>query len=35
LRDLGCDMGQGHLWGKPLPPETFLSRLLAGDARRR
>jgi EAL domain-containing protein (putative c-di-GMP-specific phosphodiesterase class I) len=29
LRGLGCDMGQGHFWGKPLPPETLLSRLLA------
>ena len=29
LRSLGCDMGQGHFWGRPLPPETLLSRLLA------
>jgi diguanylate cyclase (GGDEF)-like protein/PAS domain S-box-containing protein len=29
LRSLGCDMGQGHFWGRPLPPETLLARLLA------
>ena len=29
LRSLGCDMGQGHFWARPLPPETLLSQLLA------
>ncbi len=29
LRSLGCDLGQGHFWGRPLPPETVLSLLLA------
>lgn len=29
LRNLGCDLGQGHFWERPLPPETLLSRLLA------
>jgi diguanylate cyclase (GGDEF)-like protein/PAS domain S-box-containing protein len=33
LRSLGCDMGQGHFWGRPLPPETLLSLLLADDLR--
>lgn len=30
LRSLGCDMGQGHFWGRPLPPETALGVLLSG-----
>ena len=29
LRSLGCDMGQGYFWGRPLPPETLISRILA------
>jgi len=29
LRGLGCDMGQGHFWGRPLPPESLLSVLLS------
>jgi len=29
LRSLGCDMGQGHFWARPLPPEMLLSQLLA------
>ena len=29
LRSLGCDMGQGHFWARPLPPATLLSQLLA------
>jgi diguanylate cyclase (GGDEF)-like protein/PAS domain S-box-containing protein len=33
LRGLGCDMGQGHFWARPLPPETLLSQLLAEGAR--
>jgi len=33
LRSLGCDMGQGYFWGRPLPPETVLSLLLAQDLR--
>jgi diguanylate cyclase (GGDEF)-like protein/PAS domain S-box-containing protein len=33
LRGLGCDMGQGHFWARPLPPETLLSQLLADGAR--
>jgi diguanylate cyclase (GGDEF)-like protein/PAS domain S-box-containing protein len=32
LQALGCDMGQGHFWGEPLPPGTLLPRLLAGSA---
>ncbi len=32
LRSLGCDMGQGHFWGRPLPAETALSLLLATGA---
>jgi diguanylate cyclase (GGDEF)-like protein/PAS domain S-box-containing protein len=31
LRGLGCDMGQGHFWGRPLPPEILLTSLLAED----
>jgi diguanylate cyclase (GGDEF)-like protein/PAS domain S-box-containing protein len=31
LRSLGCDMGQGHFWGRPLPPEILLARLLTDD----
>ena len=30
LRYLGCDMGQGYLWGRSLPPQPLLDRLLAG-----
>ena len=30
LRHLGCDMGQGYLWARPLPPQPLLDRLLAG-----
>jgi len=33
LRGLGCDMGQGHFWARPMPPETLLSQLLAEGAR--
>jgi EAL domain-containing protein (putative c-di-GMP-specific phosphodiesterase class I) len=33
LRSLGCDMGQGHFWGRPLPAETLLTLLLADDLR--
>jgi diguanylate cyclase (GGDEF)-like protein/PAS domain S-box-containing protein len=33
LRGLGCDMGQGHFWARPLPPEILLSQLLAEGAR--
>ncbi|HTW08546.1 MAG TPA: EAL domain-containing protein [Acidimicrobiales bacterium] len=32
LRSLGCDLGQGHFWGRPLPPEDLLSLLLEPDA---
>lgn len=32
LRSLGCDMGQGHFWGRPLPPEMVLGLLLTGQA---
>jgi diguanylate cyclase len=28
LRSLGCDMGQGHFWGRPLPPESLISLML-------
>ncbi|HYA45463.1 MAG TPA: GGDEF domain-containing phosphodiesterase [Acidimicrobiales bacterium] len=28
LRSLGCDLGQGHFWGRPLPPDSLLSVLL-------
>lgn len=30
LRSLGCDMGQGHLWGRPLPPDDLI-RVIAGS----
>jgi EAL domain-containing protein (putative c-di-GMP-specific phosphodiesterase class I) len=29
LRDLGCQLGQGYLFGRPLPAEAMTSRLLA------
>ena len=28
LRSLGCDMGQGHFWARPMPPDTLLGQLL-------
>ena len=34
LRKIGCDLGQGYFWGRPLPPETLLSLMLADDLRR-
>jgi diguanylate cyclase (GGDEF)-like protein/PAS domain S-box-containing protein len=33
LRALGCDMGQGHFWSRPLPPETLLAQLLSQGPR--
>jgi diguanylate cyclase (GGDEF)-like protein/PAS domain S-box-containing protein len=30
LRSLGCDMGQGHFWGRPLPPEMLIGLMLDG-----
>lgn len=32
LRDMGCDFGQGYLWSKPLPADSF-ERLLRAQAR--
>lgn len=32
LRNVGCDLGQGYLLGRPTDPETFLSTLRAGRA---
>jgi diguanylate cyclase (GGDEF)-like protein len=28
LRDMGCNMGQGYLWSKPLPAESFCDFLI-------
>lgn len=27
IRDLGCDMGQGYLWGRPMPAEVALEHV--------
>ncbi len=29
--DTGCDLGQGYLFARPMPPEVFLEFLRAGD----
>ena len=31
LRALGCEFGQGYLFGRPAPGETVLERLVAGE----
>lgn len=30
LREMGCDLGQGYLWNRPLPPEQLEAWLAAG-----
>jgi EAL domain-containing protein (putative c-di-GMP-specific phosphodiesterase class I) len=34
LRELGCDVGQGFLFARPMPPDAFLAFVLLheGDA---
>ena len=29
LREIGCDMGQGYYFGRPVPPEEF-ERMVLG-----
>jgi len=31
LRSLGCDLGQGYFWSRPLPPEDLVPLLLAEE----
>ena len=33
LRDMGCNMGQGYLWSKPLPAESFCDFLIEHSTR--
>jgi EAL domain-containing protein (putative c-di-GMP-specific phosphodiesterase class I) len=30
LQQLGCPVGQGYRWGKPMPKEALLARLAGG-----
>ncbi|HYA45245.1 MAG TPA: EAL domain-containing protein, partial [Acidimicrobiales bacterium] len=34
LNNLRCDMGQGYLWGRPVPAEVLLDQILSGPADR-
>lgn len=35
LRDLGCDLGQGYVWSRPLAPEKLAAILTTGPGQRR
>ena len=31
LRSIGCDLIQGFIWGKPLPPEDVTELVMGGN----
>jgi EAL domain-containing protein (putative c-di-GMP-specific phosphodiesterase class I)/ActR/RegA family two-component response regulator len=33
IQRIGCDIGQGYLFDRPMPKEVFIARLITGDAR--
>ena len=35
LRDLGCDLGQGYVWSRPVPAQKATAMLAAGTSQRR